>query len=133
VLQAAFDALSPSDQTGTAIGRNLDTRISHLKRSTSLPPGWDGFEDYQGLVNAGITFQPVQSSVLDYLKGFATFNFNAKMFTFHNDELCGYVRGSLSANAGGRSAPPAAVGAAAPPPDKQTHPRLVRTSRSWLK
>jgi hypothetical protein len=107
VLQAAINALSPADQTGTAAGRNLNTRIDHLQRSTTLPPGWDGFEDYQGLVNAGITFQPVQSSVLDYLKGFASFGFDAKMFTFHNDELCGYVRGSLTAVAGGQLAPSA--------------------------
>jgi hypothetical protein len=126
VLQAAFNALSPADQTGTPAGRNLNTRISHLTRSTTLPPGWDGFEDYQGLVNAGITFQPVQSSVLDYLKGYSKFNFDAKMFTFHNDELCGYVRGSLSASPGGQPAPAVARSAPAARPAKQTHPRLVR-------
>ena len=118
MLQAAFNALSSADQTGTAAGRNLNTRIDHLQRSTTLSFGWDGFEDYQGLVNAGITFQPVQSSVLDYLKGFASFGFDAKMFTFHNDELCGYVRGNLTALAGGQLAPSAGrrTGAVRPPP-----------------
>jgi hypothetical protein len=130
VLQAAFNALSPGDQTGTAAGRNLSTRISHLQQSTTLPPGWDGFEEYRGLVNSDITFQPVQSSVLDYLKGHATFSFYAKLFTFHNDELCGYLRGSLSANAGGQPAPPAALGSAAAIPAKRVHPRPVRHSKT---
>ena len=130
VLQAAFNVLSPADQTGTPARRNLSTRISHLQRSTTLPAGWDGYEEYQGLVNTGVTFQPVQSSVLDYLKGYATFNFYAKLFTFHNDELCGYVRGSLTAKAGNAPVPPAALSSVAATPDKQTHPRLVRHGKT---
>ena len=125
VVRAAF-ALSPGDQTGTVVGRNLKTRIDQLGRSRSLAAGWDGSEDYQGLVNSGITFQAVQSSVLDYLKGFGTFAFDAKLFTFHNDELCGYVSGSLAASAGNQPAPPAAGRAAAPRNDTKTHPRLPR-------
>ena len=97
VLQGAFSALSPAQQTGTPAGRNLNTRITHVQGSTTLPAGWDGYEEYRGIVNAGVTLQPVQSSVLDYLKGFATFSYSVKLFTFHNDELCGYVSGSLSA------------------------------------
>jgi hypothetical protein len=30
-LQAAFNALSPADQTGTQAGRNLNTRIKHFQ------------------------------------------------------------------------------------------------------
>jgi hypothetical protein len=122
VLQGAFSALSPAQQTGTPAGRNLNTRITHIQGSTTLPAGWDGYEEYRGIVNAGVTFQPVQSSVLDYLKGFATFNYFAKLFTFHNDELCGYVSGSLSAQTAS-SAGPSAITAA---PAAQTQPRLVR-------
>ena len=121
-LQAAFNALSPADQTGTPGGRNLNARIKHLQTSTTLPAGWDGTEEYSGAVNAGVTFHPVQSSVLDYLKGYLTFNFYAKLFTFHNDELCGYVRGSLTAN----STSPAGPVSFAATPDEHTHPRLVR-------
>ena len=76
-------------------------------------------------MNAGISFQPVQSSVLDYLKGYSAFAFYVKMFTFHNDELCGYVRGSLTAN----TASPAASLSRAATPDKQAHPRLVRRGK----
>jgi hypothetical protein len=121
-LQAAFNGLSPADQTGTPAGRNLNTRIQHLQASTTLPAGWDGMEEYRGNVNAGVTFQSVQSSVLDFLKGYTTFNFYAKMFTFHNDELCGYVRGSVTAN----SATPAGPISFAATPGAIGHPRLVR-------
>src|SRR5262249_49923486 len=130
VLRAAFNALSPGDRTGTAAGRNLNTRIDHLNRSTTLPPGWDGFEDYQGLVNAGIAVQPTQSSVLDYLKGFATLKFDAKRSTFTTEEWRGKVRGSLAATTAGQPAPHATRAADAPPPDRQTHPRLVRHGKS---
>jgi hypothetical protein len=124
-LQAAFNALSPADQTGTPAGRNLNTRIQHLQNSSTLPAGWNGSEEYRGLVNAGVTFQPAQSSVLEFLKGYSTFNFYAKLFTFHNDELCGYVRGSLTAN----TASPVARPAFAPTPTAETHPRLVRRGK----
>jgi hypothetical protein len=124
-LQAAFNDLSPADQTGTPAGRNLNTRIQHLQGSTTLPAGWDGTEEYQGLVNAAVTFQPVQSSVLDYLKGYAAFNFYAKLFTFHNDELCGYVRGSLAA----KTSSPAGPLVFAATPAKATHPRLPRRGK----
>ncbi len=77
------------------------------------------------MINAGVSFQPVQSSVLDYLKGYSAFNFYAKLFTFHNDELCGYVRGSLTAN----SASPAGPIPFAATPDERTHPRLVRPGK----
>src|SRR5262249_1256031 len=58
-LQAAFNALSPADRTGTPAGRNLNTRIQHLQNSTTLVLGWNGKEEYRGLVNAGVAFQPV--------------------------------------------------------------------------
>jgi hypothetical protein len=121
-LQAAFNALTPAQQAGTPAGRNLNIRIKHLRDSTTLPGGWDGAEEYQGVVNAAVTFQPVQSSVLDYLKGYSAFDFSAKMFTFHNDELCGYVRGSLIA----KTSSPVGPIAFAPTPTRTTHPRLLR-------
>ena len=124
-LKAAFNALSPADQTGTPAGRNLNTRIKHLQDSTTLPPGWDGAEEYSGIVNAGVAFQPVQSSVLDFLRGYSAFNFVAKLFTFHNDELCGHVRGNLTAKPGS----PAAPVAFAATPEKHIHPRLVRKGK----
>jgi hypothetical protein len=125
-LQAAYNALSPGDQTGTPAGRNLNTRIKHLQNSTTLPAGWDGTEEYRGLINGGIIFQPIPSSVLDYIKGYAAFNFYAKLFTFHNDELCGYVRGSLTA----KTSSPAVPLAFAATPDQAKHPRLRRRKRS---
>jgi hypothetical protein len=121
-LQAAFNALSPTNQTGTPAGRNLNTRITQLQGSTTLPAGWDGFEEYRGVVNADVTFQPIQSSVLDYLKGHSTFTFDAKLFAFHNDELCGYVHGSLTANSTSAAAP----SSLAATPSALTHPRLIR-------
>jgi hypothetical protein len=121
-LQAAFNALSPADQTGTPAGRNLNTRITHLQGSTTLPAGWDGTEEYRGTVNAGVSFQPALSSVLDYLKGYSAFNFYSKLFTFHNDELCGYVRGSLTAV----PTSPAAPLSFAATPAALVHPRLAR-------
>jgi hypothetical protein len=124
-LQAAFNALSPADQNGTPAGRNLNTRIKHIQGSTTLRAGWDGNEEYRGIINAGVAFQPARSSVLDYLKGYATFNFYAKLFTFHNDELCGYVRGSLTAN----SASPAGPMSFAATPGERTHPRLARRGK----
>ena len=33
---------------------------------------------------------------LDFLRGYSVFTFSVKLFTFHNDELCGYVHGSLT-------------------------------------
>jgi hypothetical protein len=129
VLQAAFNALSPADQTGTPAGRNLSTRISHLQQSTTLPAGWDGYEEYRGLVNANVTFPSVQPGVVDYLNAQAVFSFYAKLFTFHNDELCGYVHGSLSANAGGQQSPPAAPASGAAISGQQAHPRLVRRAK----
>ena len=120
-LQAAYNALSPADQSGTPAGRNLNMRIQHLRNKTTLPFGWSGMEEYTGMVNAGITFQPVQSSILDYFKGYTTFSFYTKLFTFHNDELCGYVSGSLTANT--TNAPLVRIAAA---PRNQTITRLVR-------
>jgi len=63
--------------------------------------------------------------VLNYLKGYAAFNFYAKFFTFHNDELCGYVRGSLTA----MTSSPAEPLSFAATPDEATHPRLRRRGK----
>jgi len=98
-LQNAYNALSPADRAGTVAGRNLNMRIQHLTPSTTLVPAWDGKEEYTGKVNASITFQPNTSSVVAYLADFSDFTFFSKLFTFHSDELCGYVHGSLTANA----------------------------------
>jgi hypothetical protein len=98
-LQNAYNALSPADQAGTVAGRNLKKRIDHLTPfSTTLSPGYDGKEEYTGQVNDSIVFQPNTSSVVAYLANFTTYTFFAKLFTFHSDELDGYVHGSLTAN-----------------------------------
>jgi hypothetical protein len=98
-LQADFNLLSPSDQVNTAAGRNLAKRIAHLSpASTTLGQGYDGKEEYKGNVNDSITFLPSSSSVLSFLEGYTQFKFFSKMFTFHSDELCGYVHGSLTVN-----------------------------------
>ncbi len=109
VLQDAFNMLSPADQTGTTAGRNLSTRIAHITpnaqgRSSTLPSGWDGKEEYSGTVNDSIVITAGPSSVMSYFTSFTAFSFFAKLFTFHNDELCGYVHGSLSANVQARAA-----------------------------
>ena len=102
-LQNAFNGLSLADQTGTVAGRNLKTRIDHLTpNSTTLAPGYDGKEEYTGQVNAGIVFQPNTSSVIAYLADFSSYTFFAKLFTFHSDELDGYVDGSITANTASR-------------------------------
>jgi hypothetical protein len=98
-LQADFAALSPSDQVNTVAGRNLAKRIAHLTpSSTTLAQGWDGKEEYKGKVNSGVAIQANGSAVMSYFAGYTQFNFFAKMFTFHSDELCGYVHGSLTAD-----------------------------------
>jgi len=102
-LQNAYNALSPANQTGTVAGRNLKTRIDHLTpNSTTLAPGYDGKEEYTGQVNDSIVFQPNTSSVIAYFADFSSYTFFAKMFTFHSDELDGYVHGSLTVNATSR-------------------------------
>ena len=98
-LRNDFNLLSPADQTGTVAGRNLAKRIAHLSpASTTLPAGWDGKEEYIGNVNASITFLSSPSSVLTFFSGYTGFKFFAKLFNFHNDELCGHVHGSLTAS-----------------------------------
>lgn len=104
-LQNAYNALSPADQTGTVNGRNLKHRIDHLTpASTTLPPAWDGYELYTGRVNDSIVFQPNTSPVLAYFADFTAYTFSTKMFTFHSDELDGYVHGCLTANTTSRLA-----------------------------
>jgi hypothetical protein len=95
-LQNAYNALTPAQQTGTVAGRNLKTRIDMISPSTSLPQGWSGKEEYTGKVNAGITFQPSTSAVMEYFADYTGFTFFSKLFTFHSDELCGYVHGNLT-------------------------------------
>jgi hypothetical protein len=106
LLQNDYNALSPADRTGTVAGRNLNRRIGHLTgaggRPGTLGAGWDGKEEYSGQVNASLGFQPQSSSVVSYFGGFTAFAFFARLFAFHSDELCGYVHGSLKANAAHR-------------------------------
>lgn len=96
VLQNAFNAMTPAEQASQA-GQNLQFRISMLPNANA-PIGWEQKEEYTGQVNSGLTFQPVVSSVLSYLSEYTAFTFFGKHFTFHPDELCGYVHGSLTAN-----------------------------------
>jgi hypothetical protein len=103
--------------TGTAKGRNLVRRIQHLSSATGIAPSfganpgrpgseqpaWDGQEEYEnGQVNDSITFQPNTSSVVAFLAGYTAFAYYNKLHTFHSDELCGYVYGSLKANPAAR-------------------------------
>lgn len=97
-LQDAYNALSPADQTGTVGGRNLKTRIDHFTTNTTEVPAWSSKEEYTGKVNDSITIQLNASSVLAYFAGYTAFAFFGKFFTFHSDELDGYVHGNLSVN-----------------------------------
>jgi len=101
-LQHAYNALTPAQQTGTVAGRNLKTRIDMISPSTSLPQGWTGKEEYTGKVNADITFQPNASTVMEYFADYTGFTFFSKLFTFHSDELCGYVHGNLTVDPAAR-------------------------------
>lgn len=95
VLMNAYNALTPAEQAAQQ-GQNLQFRINLLPNPNATI-GWEQKEEYKGQVNAGLTFQPVASSVLSCLAEYTAFTFFAKMFTFHPDELCGYVHGSLTA------------------------------------
>jgi hypothetical protein len=99
-LTNAFNALTPAQQASTE-GKNLKTRIDHLP-NPNASIGWEQKEEYTGQVNDSITFQPVASTVLNYLENFTAFTFFARFFTFHPDELCGYVHGNLNANPSAR-------------------------------
>jgi hypothetical protein len=103
-LQNAYQGLSPAAQAGP-VGQNLQTRINHINPSAAHPTlatGWDGKEEYTGQVNDSVTFQPNTSSVVAYFAGYTAFTYFSKHFTFHSDELNGYVHGSLTANAADR-------------------------------
>jgi len=101
-LQNAYNALTPADRTGTVAGRNLKTRIDMISASTTLPQGWSGKEEYTGKVNAGIAWQPNAWAVMEYFAGYTDFTFFGKLFTFHSDELCGYVHGNLTVDSAAR-------------------------------
>jgi hypothetical protein len=101
-----YHQLSPSDRTGTAAGRNLATRISHLGGSApdnipasqaTLPFGWGGQETYNGILNSAIQITPGKSAVLAYFKFFTQFRYSGMFFNFHSDELCGRMDGTLAA------------------------------------
>lgn len=107
-LLTDYRALSSRDKTGTVEGRNLSTRIARLggdivegilpsiAQNRTLPGGGIGKEEYRGLINDSINFQPFESSVLRYFLEFNSFNFFARMFNYHSDEQCGQVHGSIS-------------------------------------
>lgn len=101
-LQDAYNALSPADQTGTVAGRNLKKRIDHFAANPTEAAAWSSKEEYTGKVNDSITFQPTQSTVLAFFEGYTAFAFFSKFFTFHSDELDGYVHGHLSVNPAAR-------------------------------
>jgi hypothetical protein len=117
LLRADYALLSPAAQTGTVAGRNLKTRMDHLSGTNrndanttpSDPTAWEGMEEYTGQVNDSVTFPPNASSVVSYLAGYNGFTWFSRFFTFHSDELCGYLHGSLTAN-GGTGIPPLQTG-----------------------
>jgi hypothetical protein len=101
-----YNALSPADQAGTP-GQNLKTRIAHLggdvglgvaAQAGTLSAGWTNKEEYVGIVNANVQFNPHNSSVLTYLAGYGAFMFFGKFFNYHSDEQCGQVHGNLAAD-----------------------------------
>ena len=110
-LQNDYAALTAAQQAGI-VGQNLQTRIAHLQAPLSsttpplptLPQGWDGKEEYKGNVNANIVFQPNASAVSSYFAGYTAYTFFSKLFTFHSDELNGYVHGSLTVQSTARLA-----------------------------
>jgi hypothetical protein len=105
VLLGDYGKLSPADRTGTAAGRNLFVRISHLGGSQqlgipsttpTLSSGWTGREIYDGKVNDAVQVHPGDSPVLKFFAAFSAYAFSAKFFNFHSDELCARVDGTLS-------------------------------------
>ncbi len=104
LLQTDFNGLSPADQAGTPNGRNLSTRLAHLNGLPTVAPkstltvGYDGKEEYNGLVNANVAFSPNDSPVMQYLAAYNSFFFFAKLFTYHSDEQVGNVHGSFTAD-----------------------------------
>ncbi len=105
-LLADYQQLSPADQTGTAEGRNLATRISHLGGSAphgippsqgTLPFGWSGRETYNGVINDAIQINQNESPVMAYFADFHSFIYSGTHFNFHSDELCGRFDGTLTA------------------------------------
>jgi hypothetical protein len=105
-LLSDYHALSPGNRTGTAAGRNLATRISHLGGSApdgiaasqgTLPLGWSGKETYNGVINKAIQINVGRSAILTYFKAFQSFRYSGTFLNFHSDELCGRVDGTLTA------------------------------------
>jgi hypothetical protein len=130
-LETDYGSLSAADQptlaaggaivpgTGSAAGRNLVRRIQALSAVTGVAPSfggtanrpgtdpqaWVSQEEYEnGQVNDNITFLPNTSSVVAFLEGYTDFKYYNKLHTFHSDELCGFVYGSLQANSADRLA-----------------------------
>jgi hypothetical protein len=104
-LLTDYRSLSPANRTGTTEGRNFSTRIAHLGGSVTdgiaplkrtLSPGWYGKEEFRGLLNDSLIFQPSESYLLRYFADFDSINFFARMFNYHSDEQCGQVHGSIS-------------------------------------
>jgi hypothetical protein len=101
-----YHALPPANRTGTAVGRNLATRISHLGGSApdgiqpsqeTLTLGWSGKETYNGVLNKAIQITAGRSALLTYFKAFQSFRYSGTLLNFHSDELCGQVDGTLTA------------------------------------
>lgn len=112
-LLGEFNGLSAAQQAAT-VGRNLKTRIKRLGGHSSIDGGstldgdgnplvgspsfaWNSKMTPDGLINDKITFQPSNSTVLAYLAGYGSFNFNALFFNFHTDALSGQVHGHIKA------------------------------------
>ncbi len=112
-LVTEFNMLPSTD---TPQRRNLTRRIGHLlnavtfaKRTDVLAanPGdffpqdgtniFDNKMTFNGKVDANLQFQPGDSSVVEYLGQFSSFEVQCIMFSFHTDELCGYNKGKLTA------------------------------------
>lgn len=116
-LLADYMLLGPGDSVDR---RNLKRRIGHLLssvtpakrtdvltdhpgeftvRAGTLVAGWSSKEVYNGLVDTDLSFAPDGSTVVQYLSGHTSLNFQWNPFGFHSDELIGHHWGSLAAGA----------------------------------
>jgi hypothetical protein len=117
LLVADYEALPPGK---SAERRNLARRIGHLlsvvsaaknaavltahpgefeTRDGTLSLGWNRKQVFAGKVDAGLSFHPGGSAVIDYFRFFRSFVFESHMFGFHSDELCAHHISSVRPDA----------------------------------
>ena len=103
-LLADYNPMSAAEKAATP-GLNLSQRIAWLGGDTaaSIPNqhksswGFRGKEEYGGSVNAQLNFTPSLSPTMLFLSGYGSLHFFAKLFSYHGDDMCIGVDGTLSA------------------------------------